>query len=83
MIKPKKKKTVTEAAAVLDEVCQNWNGKGSVYALTVRTARRQFKGPIFNIAAWLKFNYGPLYSGETEADWIRSAKDVLRIAQIR
>ena len=77
----KNTKTVTEAAAILSQKCEEWDGKGSIYTLPIRTARKQSKDPVFNIAAWLMFNYGPLYTGEEEADWIRAAKDILKIAR--
>ena len=77
----KNTKTVTEAAAILSQTCEDWDGKGSIYTLSIRTARKQSKDPVFNIAVWLMFNYGPLYTGEEEAGWIQAAKDILKISK--
>lgn len=74
-----KTKTVTEAANFIQQVSETWDGKGSIYALCVRAVRRQSKDPVFNLAAWLLFNYGPSCNGETEAAWIKSAKTILKI----
>lgn len=81
----KETKTITEAAEIIRQAADDWvespTASGSICALTVRTARRQSKDPALNIAAWMMYNYGGLYSGETEDDWIQAAKDILRISK--
>jgi hypothetical protein len=77
----KNTKTLAEAAEIISQKSEEWDGEGSIYALSVREARKQSKDSVFNIAAWLMFNYGPLYSGETEDEWVQAAKDILKIAK--
>lgn len=75
----KPKKTLTEAAANINEVSESWDGKQSIDVVIVRAAKRQSDDPVFNAAAWMKFNFGPRYYGEEDKDWIRTVKDILKI----
>lgn len=74
-------KDITEAGLILDQHVEEWNGNGSLSSRMVRRARRLSKNPVFNIAAWMKYNFGGCLAGETDADWLQSAKDVLKIAR--
>lgn len=81
-MKESKKLTVTEAGAIIDEAMEKWTSaplKESASALTRRQAKRMSKDPIFNAAAWMKYNFGSALSGETDQDWIRSAQDLRKI----
>ena len=71
--------TLEEGVTKIEEKVINWNEKGSIYTLTVNAARKLSKDPIFNLAVWMKYCYGPLYTGENEEDWVQSAKDAVRI----
>ena len=47
--------------------------------VSVRAARRQSDEPIFNLAAWLKYNFGDVLTGEENSDWLRHAESIAAI----
>jgi hypothetical protein len=79
----KNKMTVTVAAEYLDNAAFDYtnNGKGTISSLMINKSRKLSKDPVFNLAAWLMYNFGPCLHGETESDWIDSAKQILKIVK--
>ncbi len=39
------------------------------------------KDPVRRLKVYLQFSFGPLYTGEDNEGWTRSAKDVLKLAK--
>ena len=72
--------TVTEAAAILSQKADEWNGKGSIYNVIWKAVRKLSNDRVFNLAAYMKYSYGPCLHGEADEDWIDEAREVLRFA---
>ncbi len=81
MQKTKTELTVTAGAAIIDQKADQWqrNGRGSLSALIVREANKLSNDPVFNAAAWMRYSCGASLDGETDADWLQSARDLQRI----
>jgi hypothetical protein len=81
----KTKMTLTEAAAVINKASENWifekGKKESIFSLTIRKSRKLSKDPVFNLAAWLMYNFGPCLEGESESDWVDTAKQIIKIVK--
>jgi hypothetical protein len=75
------KMTVTEGAAIIDAVGDSWIGsksKLSIYTVTRRAANKLSKNRIFNLAAYLKYDFSYL-EGVNDFDWIQTAKEAQKI----
>ena len=74
--------SISDGAIQIESVADEWtdgNGKESIFTVTRRAARKLSKDPVFNAAAYLKYCYGSLYSGEEDSGWIETIKDVIAI----
>jgi len=74
-------KTVTEAAKEIEKIADDWivsKSRLSITTVTTGAARQQSKDPIFNLAAFLKYNF-PNLSGESDGDWIDTANQIKKI----
>lgn len=74
--------TITEAANLLREVTDQWCGSGSPQSLDellLEAARNLSPDPIFNLAAFLRFNSGDELSGMSDIEMIQEATLISRI----
>lgn len=80
-MKNKNKMTIIEGAAVITAAADKWidGGTGTIYALTIRVARKLSKDPVFNAAAWMMYNFGPAMHGETAESFLHTVKDLVKI----
>lgn len=76
-------KTLTEAANQIQRVTFELIGTvrsdKAFYLGIARAAKQVSKNPVFNVAAYLKFNFGSNLSGMTNQDWLDTAKTLIRI----
>ena len=74
------KLTVSEAAGTLDQSADGWLNDSrtteSITSAVIRASKKLSKDPIFNLAAYMRWNYGGCLRGETDADWLENAKNI-------
>jgi hypothetical protein len=73
--------TVTEGADKINAAGCEWinaNSRYSIETITRRAAKGLSKNSIFNLAAYLKYEF-PSMTGMEDADWLDSAKQAQKI----
>ena len=71
--------TVTAGAEIINQIGEEWTGstsKDDISVVTIRAAKKLSKDNLFNLAAYLRYNFGPCLSGETDSDWLFTAKEI-------
>jgi hypothetical protein len=71
-----------ESCALLNTVGEEWIGSGSnvrLETLVRRTLKKISNDPHFNLAVYLKYNFGHLCTGEDNESWLETAKNISKI----
>lgn len=88
----KKKKVAKKKAAVIRSVADGaeiinrkvedvWmTSEGfDIMGFTAQEARELSTDEVYNAASWLKYSFGPCLRGESDGDWLESAKTLQTI----
>lgn len=71
--------TVSEAAKKIQTAANKWMGDGkttkSCSQVTIAAAKKLSNDPIFNTAAYMKYNFPSMF-GVTDSDWIENAEEL-------
>lgn len=68
--------TLTEAADRIESIAEGPESNSSQFS-ACKTASKLSKDKVFNLAAYLKYNFGPCLQGMTDADWMKEAEVIL------
>lgn len=82
----KKVISVTSAAKKIGQIASDWvlsNSTESIANVTIKAAKKLSNDPIFNLAAFMKYNFGPCISSESDSDWLDSAKQISQFFEYR
>ena len=74
--------TLKEAAQFINDVGESWIGLKStrtIYDVSADAAVHCSNDEIFNVAAYLKSNYGHMHEGLLDSEWMDEAEAIVKI----
>jgi len=71
--------TVTEAAWLIETMSLYNEGAEDIEYAIRNFTKGLSNDPVFNVAAWMKYNFGPCLYGEDDDSWIELSKELNQI----